>query len=179
MIAFWHFGLVGVLAVALATDLAERKIFNWLTFPAIGLGLALNAWAYGPAGLQGSLLGLLVGAAVFLLGFLVGGMGAGDVKLMAAVGAWLGWPATVAAVLYVTMLGGAVALVAAAANGQLSRLFKNVYWFVVGLVVKGASTDMSRMESAAKPVPYGVSIALGSALALFFPEVNDLWNALH
>lgn len=178
MIAYWHFGLLGILAVALATDLAERKIFNWLTFPAIALGLGLNVWAYGLPGLQGSLLGLAVGAAVFVLGFLVGGMGAGDVKLMAAVGAWLGWPASMAAVLYVTMLGGVIALVAAAANGQLLRLFKNVYWFLVGLFVKGASADMSQLESAAKPVPYGVSIALGSALALFFPEVNDLWNVL-
>jgi prepilin peptidase CpaA len=170
----WQFGLVGILAVALVTDLQSRKIYNWLTFPAILVGLLLGTLMGGLPGLQSAGLGLLVGSAVFLVGFMLGAMGAGDVKLMAAVGAWLGWPSAIAAVLYVTVLGGLVSLGAAAAHGSLLQLFRNIYWFFVGLILPGGKAQAAVAHSAAPPIPYGVSIALGSLLALFFPEPQDL-----
>lgn len=170
----WQFGLVGILIVALVTDLQSRKIYNWLTFPAILLGLALGALTGGVAGLQAAGIGLLVGSAVFLLGFMLGAMGAGDVKLMAAVGAWLGWPHALAAVLYVTVIGGFVSLGAAAVNGSLIQLFRNIYWFLVGLILPGGKAQAAIARSAAPPIPYGISIALGGILALFFPEPQTL-----
>jgi Flp pilus assembly protein protease CpaA len=93
---------------------------------------------------------------------------------MAAVGAWLGWPSAIAAVLYVTVIGGLVSLGAAAANGSLLQLFRNIYWFFVGLILPGGKAQAAVAHSAAPPIPYGVSIALGSLLALFFPEPQDL-----
>lgn len=170
----WQFGLVGILVVALVTDLQSRKIYNWLTFPAILVGLLLGAVTGGFTGLQSSGIGLLVGSAVFLIGFLLGAMGAGDVKLMAAVGAWLGWPTAIAAVLYVTVIGGLVSLGAAAANGTLRQLFRNIYWFFVGMILPGGKAQAAVAQSAAPPIPYGVSIAVGSMLALLFPEPQDL-----
>jgi prepilin peptidase CpaA len=178
MVSFWQFGLVGIVGVALVTDLQNRKIYNWLTFPAMLTGLILNFAFGGLAGLQSSLIGLLVGSLVFLVGFLVGAMGAGDVKLMAAVGAWLGWPFTVAAVIYVTIVGGVVAIAAAAHSGALKQMFKNVGWFVYGLITPGAKASAAFTQSAAPPVAYGVSIAVGTLLALFFPEPNHLINML-
>ncbi|MEB3197248.1 MAG: prepilin peptidase [Candidatus Sericytochromatia bacterium] len=174
MVPAWQFGLVGVLSVAMITDLQSRKIFNWLTFPAIAVGLLLHVWMSGSAGLQSSVLGLLGGSAVFLVGFMLGQMGAGDVKLMAAVGAWLGWPAALAAVLYVTGAGGLIAVAVAIRHGTLKRLFSNVYWYFVGLILPGGKAQAALTQSAAPAFPYGVSIALGSALALFFPEPQDL-----
>lgn len=170
----WQFGLVGIVAVAMATDLQSRKIYNWLTFPAMIVGIALSLYMGGLAGAQSSVIGFFVGSAIFLVGFLIGAMGAGDVKLMAAVGAWMGWPATVAAVLYVTVVGGIVSLVAAALNGQLVKLFKNIYWFFVGMLLPGGKADAALTDSAAAPIPYGVSIAIGVVLALIFPEPKDL-----
>lgn len=171
MVAVWQFGLVGVLTVAMITDLQNRKIYNWLTFPAMIAGLAFHIATGGMEGLQSSLIGFGVGSVFFLAGFLVGAMGAGDVKLMAAVGLWLGWPATLSAVVYVTIVGGIVSLAAAAAAGNLKLMFKNVYWFMVGLTMPGGKAEGSIVQSAAAPIPYGVSIAIGTALALFFPDV--------
>lgn len=176
MAPFWQFGLVGVLAVALATDLQSRKIYNWLTFPAMIVGLVLSVAMGGLGGLQSSLIGFGVGSLVFLLGFFVGGMGGGDVKLMAAVGLWLGGTATFAAVLYVTVIGGLVSIVAAAVNGNLKLLFTNTYWFMVGLIIPGGKASAALTNSAAPPIPYGVSIACGVMLALLFPEPKDLFS---
>jgi prepilin peptidase CpaA len=178
MVPFWQFGLVGIASVALVTDLQNRKIYNWLTFPAMLVGIALNVYFAGLAGLQSSLIGLLVGSVVFLVGFLVGAMGAGDVKLMAAVGAWLGWPYTIAAVIYVTIFGGLIAIIAAAASGALPQMLKNVGGFMMALITPGAKPAGAFTTSAAPPVAYGVSIALGTLLALFFPEPNDLINLI-
>jgi prepilin peptidase CpaA len=176
MVPFWQFGLVGILAVALVTDLQNRKIYNWLTFPAMLTGLVLNTAFGGLHGLQSSLIGLLVASLVFLAGFLMNAMGAGDVKLMAAVGAWLGWPYAFSSVVYVTLFGGIIAIAAAAANGSLKAMLKNVGWFVYGLVTPGAKAEAAFTQSAAPPVAYGVSIALGALLALFFPEPVTLIN---
>lgn len=178
MAPVWQFGLVGVLLVAMATDLWEHKIFNWLTFPAMLVGLLLAAWMGGWAGLGSAFVGLFAGSAVFLLGFLLGAMGGGDVKLMAAVGVWLGWPAALAAVIYVTFAGGLVAILVALAHGQLGAMLKNVYWALAGLVVPGGRPQVSVAESATPPFPYGVAIAIGSGLALVFPEPKALLQAL-
>ena len=170
----WQFGLVGILVVAMTTDLQSRKIYNWLTFPAMIAGLLLSVALGGMAGLQSSVIGFFAGSLIFLIGFMVNAMGAGDVKLMAAVGAWLGWPGTVAAVLYVTVVGGVVSIAAAALNGNLKLLFSNIYWFFIGLIMPGGKAEAALAESAAPPIPYGVSIAIGTFLALLFPEPKDL-----
>ena len=182
----WEFGLLGVVGVALVTDLKSRKIYNWLTFPAMLAGLVGNAIAGGLAhGLSGaitgaetSLTGLVAGTAIFALGFFMGAMGAGDVKLMAAIGLWMGFPGVVPAVVYVAATGGVVAIAAAAANGALAQMFRNVYGTMIGLVTPGGAKTMTLTSSAAPPVPYGVSIAIGTALALFFPNPGHLFGSL-
>src|SRR5207248_19483 len=83
-------------AVAAVTDVWKFKVYNALTLPLVLSGLLYHAVVGGWAGLLGSLLGCLFGFAILFAFFLMGGMGAGDVKLMAAIGAWLGVPATFA-----------------------------------------------------------------------------------
>jgi prepilin peptidase CpaA len=179
MVHAWQFGLVGILAVAVVTDLQTRKIYNWLTFPAMAVGLVLSVAFGGLAGLQASLIGFFAGSLVFAIGFFMGGaMGAGDVKLMAAIGLWLGWPNVVASVLYVTVCGGLVALVSAIAHGTLTKLLKNLYWALMGLAMPGGKATVAAHESAAPPMPYAVSIGLGTLLALFFPEPLHLMQLL-
>lgn len=171
MVHTWQFGLIGVLSVAVVTDIQSRKIYNWLTFPAMATGLILSAIFGGLAGVQASLIGFFAGSLVFAIGFFLGGaMGAGDVKLMAAIGIWLGWPSVIAAVLYVTIIGGLLALLSALYHGTLLKLFKNLYWATLGLMMPGGRADVTERDSAAPPMPYGVSIGLGTLLALFFPE---------
>src|SRR5687768_18447072 len=114
--------LVNVLVVAIAAtacviDIRTRRIPNWLTF-----GAALAAFVYqfavaGSAGLMTAGAGWLVGLAIFFLPFALGGLGAGDVKLVAALGAWLGWYDTVWLGLYTGVAGAVLAIVASIATG--------------------------------------------------------------
>src|SRR5215475_6043402 len=79
-----------VLAVATFTDLRSRRIPNWLVLPFLLAGLVVSAFLHGWQGLLQSVEGLVVGAAFFGFLALMGGMGMGDVKLCAAIGAWIG-----------------------------------------------------------------------------------------
>ena len=76
--------------VACVTDLRSRRIPNVLTFGASGAALVFWTWTAGLSGLGLEPGGWMVGCALFLPWFVLGGMGAGDVKLLAALGAWLG-----------------------------------------------------------------------------------------
>ncbi len=175
----WQFGLVGILVVASVTDWQHRKIFNWLTFPAILVGFALSAAMGGLNGLLSSVVAFLIGAVVIGIGWLfTEGMGAGDVKLMAAIGAWLGWPAIMAALLYSTLIGGIASIVAAAAAGNLIKLFRNTYEYFFHLFTPGMKPILNKENSAAAPLPYGISIAVGTALSLFYPEPVHLINLI-
>src|SRR5688572_27528126 len=86
----WTVWLVTVvLIVAAVIDGFELKVPNWITFPFILTGWAYSTAAFGWEGLGWSLVGTLVGLALLMPLYSIGGMGAGDVKLLAGVGAWV------------------------------------------------------------------------------------------
>ena len=107
----WHVKLVSIVLIWAAwIDGRELRVPNWMTFPMVATGLIFNIYAAGWAGLGDSLLGVVAGLLTLLPLYAVGGMGAGDVKLMAGIGAWLGWQITlyafaVSAVVGAVMLG--------------------------------------------------------------------------
>ena len=82
--------LVLLLVISVYHDYKTQKIPNKITIPTIAAGVILSTVYFGFAGLWTSLLGFIVGFLIFLLPFILGGMGAGDVKLMAAIGAVMG-----------------------------------------------------------------------------------------
>src|ERR1700732_3186683 len=85
--------LICALAIAVAgavNDVRGARIPNWLTYSGLGSALMFRFVMFGWAGLRGGFVGLLFGGSIFYFLFLLGGMGGGDVKLMAAVGAWAG-----------------------------------------------------------------------------------------
>ena len=102
--------LILVVAAAAYTDLRARRIPN--VIPALGasLGLALHAWERGAAGAWTSLEGAMVGLGLFVVFYVAGGMGAGDVKLFAAVGALVGPQPLVLVFVFTGLLGGIAAL---------------------------------------------------------------------
>ncbi len=174
--------LVLLCALALYFDLALRKIPNYLTFPAMLLGLFYHVLTGGWGGLWLALSGLLLGGGLFLPPFALGGMGAGDVKFLAAVGALQGARFVLAAALLAALAGGAAALLCLLLQG---RLWQTLRILLLGLLhlplaYLAARLPYPALQALARRLappaegnggkrlylPYGVFIALGALLAL-------------
>ena len=107
----WPVWLVSLLLVAAAViDGWKLKVPNWLTFPMVIGGWVYSSVGFGWVGLGWSLLGTAVGLALLLPAYAIGGMGAGDVKLLAGVGAWIGRNVTFYAFCVSAVVGGLIAL---------------------------------------------------------------------
>src|SRR5262245_27188768 len=122
-------GVLLVLLVILAAimDVKNRKIPNWLTLPSAVLGVGLNAFLFEWSGLRESLQGLALAFVVYFVLYLLRGMGAGDVKLMAAVGAAVG-PVNWFGILVLTSAFAAICgLVVVASKGRVRQTFQNLW----------------------------------------------------
>lgn len=160
------FLLVALLLTAAITDLWQRKVYNWLIVPALAIGLIWNAVEMGWPGIGFSLLGLLVGGLLFLPFYLWGGMGAGDIKLMAVVGAFGGAKFALQAWFYIALAGGVAAIVLLLVRGELISTVKNLgrrigAWF-------GAKQPAVPF-SQANALPYAMIILAGTVAAFFLP----------
>ena len=154
--------LVVTVGVALVTDVTRKKIPNLLTYPAMGLSLAGRLWLEGVGELTTGLLSGLAGLAATVIWFGAfaiskRGMGWGDVKLAGVMGAALGMPLTLAAMVFVSVVGAFQAVVSLIWAGALSDTVRGV----LGKKVDDANTTK-------RHIPYGVAIALGSAWAMWW-----------
>jgi len=150
--------LLVVLAIAVVTDVRQRRIFNALTFPAMGIGLVLGGVLDGVSGLLLSVAGLLLGAALFTLPVAFLNRGAGDLKLLAAIGAF-GGPVFVIWCALLTGVAGAVLAV-----GVL--LTKRRFGLVVGGIALDAVSRRLPVAASNIRLPYAVPIAAGALAAL-------------
>ena len=163
---------LAAVAIAIAgsvTDLRTRKIPNALTFGAAAGGFAFFLLTKGWAGLGWSAGGWLLGGLLFLPMFALRGMGGGDVKLLAALGAWLGPSRVIWLALYTAIAGGVFALIVALSRGYARQAFANVgsllmFWRVAGLQPHPALTIDS---ATAVRLPYAIPIAAGLAVTLW------------
>ena len=114
---------LGIALTACATDLHRRRIPNTLTFGAAAAALAFGAVTGGVNGLGTAVLGWVVGLLLFLPMFLLRGMGAGDVKLLAALGAWLGPADAMWLAIIASLAGGVIGIGVAFARGYLRTAF--------------------------------------------------------
>ncbi|HEV8396593.1 MAG TPA: A24 family peptidase [Vicinamibacterales bacterium] len=156
-------------AAACATDLHSRRIPNWLTFGATALALAVHVAVDGRAGAQVAMGGWVTGLFLFMPLFLLGGMGAGDVKLLAALGAWLGAPDTVWLAIYASMAGGVIAAVLALRSGYLRTALQNIgglarFWWLFGVRPMPA---MTLEQGSAPRLAYAVPMFLGTLVTLW------------
>ena len=117
----FHIIVVGVALVAAGWDVATRRIPNVLTFGAALAALVVHGYVGGWSGAGMAAAGWAAGVALFFPVFALGGMGAGDVKLLGAVGAWLGPVAAVWVALYSGIAGGVMGLLVAGFSGYLAR----------------------------------------------------------
>ncbi len=166
-----------VALVAAMIDLRRFRVPNALTFP-LGLsGLLFHATVSGTSGLQYSFGGITVGLVALVLFYILGVMGAGDVKLLAAIGAWIG----AQNVLYVFCVAGIVSgihsLVALAWQRRLHEVPANLQVALVQMITLGrhlVRTDSARLAAAARSpdrrryvIPFAVMIAIGILLVGF------------
>jgi prepilin peptidase CpaA len=163
----WAAVAVGVAATI--TDLRNRRVPNVLTFGAAAVGLLVHATFEGAAGAGWSAAGWLAGLALFLPLFVLGGMGAGDVKLLAALGAWLGPGEVLWVALYAAIAGGVMALAVAWWTGYLAKMITNlmgllVFWRTAGLRPMPTLT----LDTARGPrLAYAVPILAGLVIAVW------------
>ena len=150
-IQVWIAILVGL--AAMIDDLARRQIANWIPVAALAAGFG---WQIGQSGLRGMLdagIGAVAGFAVFLIFYLLGGMGGGDVKLMAGFGALLGFHQVLAAALWTGAVGGVLAV------GVLGVR-------AVTRALTGSKVMTEKQAEHQDSIPYAPAIALGVWLSL-------------
>ena len=164
--------LLGLLGVAAVTDLRSRRVPNWLTATVLLTGFAQSLTRFALTTPLESFAGLCVGFILTFVMYAVGGRGAGDVKLMAGIGAWLGpWPVTwvFAAAAIVSLF---VALVQSAAQGKLRALLNNTALMALNAIhVRrlGAEHVMEtsrRYRSIDKPMPNAVNVLVATIAVL-------------
>lgn len=168
--------LCALLALAVWNDLRTRRIPNSLVFGGALLGLLLNAalpagdglfiQVFGGIGLLKALAGLAVGLCLLLPMYAMRALGAGDVKLMAMIGAFVG-PGAVAGITLLTLLaGGVLALVVAGLNGRLRVMVHNTWHMIKYSMLRSLAGEVPKMDAPAAAsgrLPYAVAIAAGAA----------------
>ncbi len=170
---------IAIAALATGWDLKTGRIPNMITFPAMLLGLMLNTYYSGWHGLGTSLAGLGLGILLLFIPFAIGGMGAGDVKLLAAVGALNGHLFTFRAFLYGAIAGGIMALAVACFKGKLGLSLMNTFTSLgnIGSSVLSATktgrtrigissvTGKTNIITSGISFPYGIAILAGTIAA--------------
>ena len=157
-----------LLTIAVITDVRSRRIPNMLTFPAVIAAIAYHSWLSGFGGFLFSIEGTGVGMAVFIIFYLAGGMGAGDVKLMGAIGGFLGPKGVLIAYLCTAVVGGVYALAMLAFHGYLKKTLRR-YGSVLKTFVltKKIIYIQGSDEEKGFLLCYGVAIALGTWISIF------------
>ena len=163
---------VGALLSAMAacvSDVRTSRIPNALTGASLAAGIAAHVALAGGHGALVALGGAATGLAVFFPIFALGGMGAGDVKLMAALGAWLGWGPVVWMALYAAVAGGVLALAWGFSHGYLRQAFANLralgtFWLVAGVQ---PLPPLTLDEGRGPRLPYALPILVGVLVTIW------------
>ncbi len=163
----WPIWVVTVtLIVAAVIDGLQLKVPNWITYPMIVSGWAYSTAAFGWEGLLYSLLGTAVGLALLMPAYAIGGMGAGDVKLLAGVGAWVWSTDTFYAFCLSTIVGAVLAVAMVLFRGVWSK-HKAQFFMILNEI--GTVRDPEQLAAIAADrkssmmlLPYGIPIAIGS-----------------
>jgi prepilin peptidase CpaA len=159
-------GVVMLVLIAAFFDLRARRIPNWLCALGLLLGLLWNLHDRGWEGFWLALGGAALALMVYVPLFLLRAMGAGDGKLMAAVGAFLGAANWFGVFVFTAVIGAVVGLLVAASKGRSKRTAENLYLLLVSLKLRRAPYELHAQLDVRNPdairLPHAVSIALGT-----------------
>ena len=156
------------------TDWRSRRIPNWLTVPALLLGIAANSLALGWSGAKESLLGAGLGLGLLLPFVLIRSLGGGDWKLVGALGAFLGPPRLIAVLVVTIFVAGAMAVVLVVWKRRVGHTLRNLGRMLAALFtlhLPGPEVSLDNPESL--KVPFGVAVAV--AVVLY--TVRQVWGA--
>lgn len=163
--------LIILLTICVITDIKERKIYNKVLFPFLILALIFHTITGGWSGLTETFLGTAVGLGILLIPYLLGGMGAGDVKLLAVIGGLKGVSFVLMASLYMALAGGIMAIIYLLyRKGLLKRFLYMIHGVRHGMRLS-LIEDSNSMKTT---LPYGVAIAAGAICQAYFPGVLSL-----
>ena len=154
--------LLLILGTAIASDLRWRTIPNWLTGPSILVGLGLHTVMNQLTGFVFSLEGAVLGLGLFVILYVCGWMGAGDVKLLAAVGSFLGPAQTVSAAIVIALVGGLMAIVILGFQQGWRRMGLWLWSYIQAILLTRSVQGVTPGQGAAPKVPYAVAIGLGT-----------------
>lgn len=159
-----NLAIVLILIISVITDLRSRKILNIVTLPAILTALIYHSLTLGLDGFLFSSKGFLVGLGLLLIPFLMGGIGAGDVKLLAAIGAWKGVMFVLYTAVYGGIIGGLVALMVLVKNKRLGSTLKDMLFSLIFLREVKGSLQIPADGNTSISIPYAIPIAFGVLL---------------
>lgn len=157
--------LVVLLVTAVGMDIRFARIPNWLTFPTMGGAMATHTLLNGIEGALFSLAGLGIGLSLLLLFYVAGGIGAGDVKLMAAIGAMVGPHGVLSIGLLSALAGGLYALGAMGYQWGIAATGQRLLYAACGVVLAGGTGWIKEFQLPFK-LRYGLAIAGGTLLFL-------------
>ena len=160
---YFLIGALVIATIAAVSDVRSARIPNWLTYGGLAAAFIFRA-ASGYQALRSGLIGLLIAGGVFVLLFLIGSMGGGDVKLMAAVGAWAGSSQSTPILLTSAIAGGIMAVFYIIFRRRVLLTFRNSLALVQHHVTLGLQPHpyLNVQEAGAMRVPYGLAIAMGT-----------------
>lgn len=166
--------LVSVVMIGAAViDGWKLKVPNWLTFPFVVAGLAFWALYGGGAGLLRSFEGAAVGLALLLPLYAIGGMGAGDVKLLAGIGAWIGPWLTLLSFPTIAVVGGIMAVGMVIWTGQYIHHWVMFQTILSEILTVRNPARLAELAAVRKPrmllLPYGIPITVGT-IAFFVQQ---------
>jgi prepilin peptidase CpaA len=167
LISHWHIWLLSaVLVVAALIDGWKLKVPNWITLPMIVAGWVYSTAVFGWTGLAWSLAGTVVGLGLLLPAYAIGGMGAGDVKLLAGVGAWVWATTTLYAFCVSAIVGGLIAVGMVLCRRNWRHHLAQFHGILSEILVvrdpQLLAASAAERKSSMLLLPYGIPLAIGT-----------------
>ncbi|MGE5054674.1 MAG: prepilin peptidase [Acidobacteriota bacterium] len=170
---YFYLGAVIVAVPGAVSDVRSARIPNNLTYTAILAAIVARIAVLGVPGLKSCGLGILIAGGLFAVLFVLGAMGGGDLKMMAAIGAWVGGTHILTVVIAIGLAGGVLALTSTIFSRSTIQTVRNIARLIAYRFTSGLQPhpEMNVQAPGSKRVPFGLAIALGT----LFCAANAAW----